>query len=91
MANIEHETRIERAIREGEEVLHGALGEPDNEEAWADLANQVIGDLADDYRGAVALREDAERWIERYDHGPADAVNLLADARALLARLTGGR
>jgi hypothetical protein len=51
------ERRLERAIQEGEEVLHGQLGEPPNEEAWADLADLVIGDLADDYRGAVEERD----------------------------------
>ena len=74
MANIEHETRIERAIREGEEVLHGALGEPENEEAWADLADQVIGDLADDYREAVAAIEaHRDRWQSVNGTNPRNA------------------
>lgn len=54
--------RIDRAIREGEDVLTGKLGESPDEEAWSTLAEQVVGDLADDYEAAVAaLREIAAR------------------------------
>jgi hypothetical protein len=55
--------------------------------------DQSIETLTEQLRGAVdpALCADAERWIERYEHGPADGVNLLADARALLARFIGGQ
>lgn len=58
------ERRIERAIQDGEDVLTGQLGAPPNEEAWADLADMVIGDLADDYRGAVDELERVRGRVE---------------------------
>lgn len=77
MSDIEH--RIERAIHEGEEVLTGALGDPPNEEAWADLADQVIGDLADDYRGAVEALEQIR------DAGPSWPLSHTVAEKALRA------
>jgi hypothetical protein len=50
--------RIDHAYREAEVTLTRVLGEPSDEEAHARLADEILGDLADDYEGAVdALRE----------------------------------
>jgi hypothetical protein len=90
------ERRLERAIQEGEEVLHGQLGEPPNEEAWADLADLVIGDLADDYRGAVRAIERSHTILanavarDSWSRGAAiNAESILRHALRAVARVTG--
>lgn len=44
----------EAAVRNVEDLLHGALGEPDNEEAHADLAWKVADELHDPALGLDA-------------------------------------
>ena len=83
------EQRIERAIQDGEDVLTATLGDPPNEEAWADLAGEVIGDLADDYRGAVDLFAEALDLAAEALDVPAGYARHLKHLREKLATLRG--
>jgi hypothetical protein len=69
MGNIEHRNRIDQWYRDAEDVLTGHFGEASDEEEYGNVADAIIGDLADAYQGAVDALNTAYRQLSNINPG----------------------